>query len=374
MKNLLSAFFIFFVISIICTGQINYPFSDTKNNRDIQAYWYNIPQDSVIFENGDKLIFQSALHIYGKTPEDDFQVQVKVFLKNGKKVFEKIFEIKKTVKPYFMEFNNGYFKLRHAVEYLKENPDKIIVTIKSSKEERRKEIKCRYYKLSGKITDFKGKPVKAFIGVCPDSFLSEQLGKWSDSQGNYEIFLPERTYNALIVETAGKGMTDLEAWAWHTIVDSDQVMNFKIGNGEVYNLNVWVNNGGGNSYFISFRPMVLGRVFPPKNYVLSINGKKFNVSELVPPLNSEDLKIKINGKKAEIISIQKYFETGFLTRTIGLLSYLIQVSRKGFDTLGKQTVVVEYEKEIEINGKKVKVNSMGCFQFYLNYEGLSKYF
>ena len=27
----------------------------------------------------------------------------------------------------FIEFNNGYFKIKHAVEFSKENPDEIVV-------------------------------------------------------------------------------------------------------------------------------------------------------------------------------------------------------------------------------------------------------
>jgi hypothetical protein len=307
-------------------------------------------------------------------PKEDFSLQVEVYSPGNRKVWDKVLEIKQSVKPYFMEINDGYFKIRQVVEYLKETPDRIEVTIKSAKEQRKKVIKCRYHRLFGKITDFRGRPLKAFIGVCPDSFLSERLGKWSDSGGNYEIVLPERTYNALIIETVDKGVSNLEAWAWHIIVDEDQELDFKIGNGEVYNLNVWVNNGGGDAYFISFRPMLLKKIFPPKNYSLQLNEQEFNVAELAPPLGKEDLVIKINGKKAQIISIQKYFETGFLGQNFGLLSYLIQVSRQGLSRIGKQTVQVEYEKQIEVKGRKMKINSMGYYQFYLNYGGLSKYF
>ncbi len=31
----------FFFTTGICLGQINYPFLNTEENRDIQVYWYN---------------------------------------------------------------------------------------------------------------------------------------------------------------------------------------------------------------------------------------------------------------------------------------------------------------------------------------------
>jgi len=54
--------------------------------------------------------------------------------------------------------------------------------------------------------------------------------------------------------------------------------------------------------------------------------------------------------------------------------YLIQVLRKGPASFGKQTVVVEYDKYVEIDGKKNRISSMGLCQFYLNYNGQSEYF
>ena len=56
-----------------------------------------------------------------------------------------------------------------------------------------------------------------------------------------------------------------------------------------------------------------------------------------------------------------------------MLAYLIQVSQI-YPSFGKQTIMVEYDKTIEIDGKTVYHNSMGYFQFYLNFEGMSKYY
>jgi len=228
-----------FSISIIGIAQINYPFTDQEGNRDIKAYWYNIPKGSAELA-GNKLDLNPSLHIYGKAPGEEFKVKVKVYLKSGEKVFDHIFDIKKedTQKPYSIKFIKGFFKLTYPVEYLEQDPDKIMVTIQSSEEERTKEIRCRYHKLFGKATDFNDKPFKVYILVCPDAFAGVGIGTICDSQGNYEIELPERTYNSILAVDKTYGTKTLEAWGWHIIMDSDQQLDFKVGTGEVYNLNV----------------------------------------------------------------------------------------------------------------------------------------
>ncbi len=360
-----------FLVCTLSAAQIGYPFLDDENDRDIQAYWYNIPPGSIALDIGQKMDFHSSLHIYGKAPADEFQVHVKAFLKNGDQALEKRFEINRAVESNFVEFRNDFFKIIHPVEYTKENPDKIGVTLSSAKGTRSKEIECRYHKLSGKITDFNGKPFKAPIAICPDGFASESLGKWSDEEGRYEIWLPERTYNAIIAFPKSYGMTELEAWAWHILIDADQNIDFKVGTGEVYNLNVWPNNGGGSSFFISFRPMVLWTM-EQKKFPVTINETEFSITDASPELKPEDFKITVNGKEVEIISCQKYYETGRPGK--GMPSYLVQVNSKGLKHPGKMTVIVEYEKEVERNQKNIMCTSMGVFQFYSNYNGLSKYF
>lgn len=361
-----------FLIPASLSAQVPYPFIDAEGNRDIQAYWYNIPQASVLEEKGNQRDFQSSLHLYGMAPAEKFQVEVRVYLKNEKKVFEKLFELNKALKGGNVEFRKDFFKIVEPVEFLKENPDKIIVTIKSPKGKRTKEIKCRYHKLSGKVTDFEGKPMKAYVIACPDAFAGDSLGKCSDDQGNYEIDLPERTYNAIEANTEKYGVSLLEAWAWHIIMDSDQTIDFKIGNGEVYNLNVWTNNGGGWNYFLSFRPMVLDLDKKAKDYPLNLGSQEIPIHDLAPNLLPKDIRVRVNGQDVDIISLQKFYETP--ATDLGMPNYLVQVKRKGEAVFGKQTVQVEYDKEVEIDGKKVRCISMGVCQFYLNFYGLSYYF
>ncbi len=52
---------------------------------------------------------------------------------------------------------------------------------------------------------------------------------------------------------------------------------------------------------------------------------------------------------------------------------LLQVERAGLEKTGKQTVTVEYKKEIDVDGKKLVSTSLGHCQLQLNFYGLSEY-
>lgn len=378
-KLILLITFINLFCATLSFAQNNYPFNDTSSSDDIRAYWYNVPQDSVKMEIlNQNFNFHSLLQIYGKAPGDSFHVQAKVYSKSGEKVFDDNYEISKgkTQKSYSTQFNGSFFTLECPVDYLAQNPDKIIVSVISADGELTQEIKCRYHRLYGNVTGYDGKPFEGIISIGPETFISG-IGKKCDSSGKYEIELPERTYNTIICFDESYGINTLEVWAWHIIMDSEQRLDFKIGTGEVYNLNVWTNNGGPDTYFISFRPMMLP-LTESKNinellanitkYPVTINKKEFLVSSEVFDLEPEDIKVWINGKETQIISVQKYFETG---QDNAQTAYLVQVDRKGLNRIGKQTVRVEFIKDIEKDGIKAHRNSMGFYQFNLNFTGLS---
>jgi len=356
----------FFISVSVFPAQIPYPFCDTGQDNDILAYWYYFPEAVVKMETGDVIAFHSSLHLYGRAPADKFRVKAEAYLQDGKKIFEREFESEAA------EISHGFFKIRYPVDHSETLPDRIVVSITSAQGRRTQEIRCQYHKVFGTLGDFDGNPAKGFIFVGPDGFAGENLGIETDENGAYEMFLPERTYNCLIPNTQAYGSTALEAWGWHIIVDSDQEIDFKIGTGEVYNLNVWPNNGGGSTYFISFRPMVLAQARQKKTFQVELDGRSFAIGDLSPDLEANDFRVTVNGEVAEIISLQKYYETRRPGN--GLKAYIIQVDKTKAGIFGKQTVTVEYDKLFEIEGKQVRASAMGCFQFYLNYGGYSKYF
>lgn len=353
-------------------SQVHFPFDNENDHSSILAYWYNCKPDSVKMVAFDQTgYFNSSLQVYGPVIADSFEVKVDVFLTGNIPAYSNTFAVQKGTPaknaPYKVSFVNNFFRIMTPVDQLSSDPERIKVTLVSVDKKMEKTILPTYHKISGHMKDFNDKPLRSFILIQPDAF-EEACGVWSDEDGYYEITLPERVYNTFYVNDGNYKSTTMETWSWHMIVDQDQVLDYKIGTGEVYNLNVWPNNGGYNSLFISFRPMILrDKDFEDKTRV--INDKTFKWLDSAPQLDIKDLNITINGQETEIYSIQPYMETGD-KYTMG--ACLIQV-RQLNPTFGKQTIKVEYNKTVEKDGKPVPQNSMGYFQFFVNYSGESAF-
>ena len=372
MKKVFNILIIIVCCNFYCYSQVHFPFKTGDRQSSVLAYWYNCKSDTAVFAGiNHKSWLHSTLQIYGPFIADSFYVTAEVFLPdNNNKAYINSFMVKKDLKnkEYSISVRNNYFLLISAVPQFKSNPDKIRITISAPGEQiLEKMIYCKYHKLYGHMYDFRGNPLRAFIMIYPDGF-DDACGIWSDSEGYYEIDLPERTYNAFYVNDGNYKSTTLEAWAWHMIMDNDQELDFNIGTGEVYNLNVWANNGGFSTFSVSFRPMVLN-MDHETSYIQKMNDKEFSYINIAPELEIKDLKISINGEPAEIYSLQKYFETG---KESAMPAYLVQLRRLS-PTFGKQTIRVEYDKTIEKDGNKIFQNSIGYFQFYVNFLGYSDF-
>jgi hypothetical protein len=321
---------------------------------------------------GQTIQFQSTLEIYGTAPSESFLVSAQVTMPDGTTGFSREFVVSKqpTDGSYQVQRRGKFFRLTTTTHYVPVPPSTITVKIQAEGKAWIKEMICRYHMFSGHVTDFSGKSFRAAIIVRPDDFDSG-TGVWTDESGNYSMLLPERVYSNVFVDDESYGMQTAEAWGWHIIVDKDQTMDFKVGTGEVYNLNVWPNNGGAKTYFVSFRPMSIYLYQNAgKKATVYIDGKESEFIDIAPELKQKDITVRFNGSEAGIVSLQKYYEW---TSGKAMTAYLLQVSREGLESIGKQTVTVEYRSEGEVQGKQVVHTSLGVFQFYPNFTGLSFY-
>jgi hypothetical protein len=356
--------------TVAAAAQSPYPFTDTEGNRDILAYWYNVPKS----ENRG---FYSTLQILGMAKGDGLKVTAAIYDRSGTKVLEKAFtpvdqsEANASATASGGIKGDGAFYIECEVPQQKESPAKIVVTVESAEGKRVKEIACRYHRIRGTITDFDGEPVKAYISFGPDGF-SGQIGVWGDAEGHYEIEVPERTYNTVQVNNDNYKKTILEPWGWHVVVDRDERMDFKIGTAEIYNLKAWSNNYSKKAFLLSFRPMTLAncpRLY--KKYQTEINGAKRDVIDIAPELDATDVRVTINGRPATVLSVQRYYETG---DKYTMPAYIVQVSGAGIDTRDKTTFVVEYDKTIECEGKQYRCTSMALYQERFGRLGFSPYY
>jgi hypothetical protein len=342
-----------------------------SNKYIINAYWYNTPEskDFILKIDKSKLMSGPSLQILGELSDSPIELETKVFQKDGKIVFTKKFLIDSSAKPldYKVKIKkNGTYKLICKVPHLKQNPSKIVISIKGKNNiVAMQEIECKYYKLTGTIQDFDGNPlkIKTFISIQPDDFDEDSyIGTWPDDNGNYNMDLPARTYNSILAVAEEYGISNLECWGWNILMNSDQTLKLKIGNGEIYNMNVWKNNGGGNSFFISFRPMIL----LPKDYnaigdSIKINGKYFKLINYSPVLDLENIHVFVNGIECKVISLQQYFETTSLKQAMP--AYIAQVNfKEKLQNSYNQTYCIEFKKSLEYNKIKKQYNGMCYFQ------------
>jgi hypothetical protein len=336
--------------------------------KTIKAYWYNVPADSVSFTLIKQTArFRSTLQIFGPIPGATFTVRATAYNDGNRRVFDRTFAIRegKPDSTFSLTANGDSFLLVCPVEQLPRNPEQLEVVISSPEKQYSRQVRCRYHRLFGKITDFEGRPFRAFVSIRPDAFDFDTT-IWSDAGGNYSIELPERTYSNIAVVDEYYFLKVAVSWAWLVFLDSDQQIDFKVGTGEVYNLKVWPNNGGYKTFLVSFRPMDITGM---KTGSVSLGGETYKLTEFAPELRPEDMTVRVNGQPAKIISLQHYYETG---PGNAMRACLLQVERTSAIRPGKQTVAVEFSKETEIGGKQVRCTSLGQCQFTLNYYGLSE--
>lgn len=331
----------------------------------IKAYWFNNRQGA-----------QDIIHPDFFTPKTFFRVQAEIpnivgpaevsisAVCGGIAVFKNTYAIKEIEQ-------GGIVTLFESADTLESDPELLEIKIIADGNTYMQSIECEYAAISGRTTDFSGNPFPAAVIFNMDAFegIESGMGVWSDEDGYYSVRLPKGEYNSVFVDDNSYGKTSLEAWGWKMIVDRSETHNFKIGNGEVYSMDVWANNGGCQSLFVFFRPIVLSCVMQvmaqEDKPLVTVNDKHFRLEELSPDISVEDVSVEINGLKIENILLQKIYE--ITPDGNAMPAYILQCKRP-FGA-GKQTMVLEYNFK---DSKGKTAQSQGRTQFhYTNTSGLA---
>lgn len=328
----------------------------------IKDVWYfNCKQGKEEFLQSDFFSTSSHIGIYCEFTELTFPLTISVCGYCGTSlVFEKNTEIA----------NDGlsggiYIKAaeKNALIKIGETkdcyPDFIHVSCTSGSQHSELDKKCGYSVISGNVSNFDGKPFPSAVMLYRYGFEDGPyiIGTWTDKCGSYSLKIPNGLYNAVYSDDSSYGSGSLECWGWHFIADRDETVNLKIGSGEVYSLNVFTDNGGINNLFLSFRPMLY---YKKDEYEVILGKNKFNVTDIAPELETDDITVTINGKSSRVISLQKIYETaddGF-----SMPMYIVQVSKPlDCDLTDKQTVILEYDTKDRLEKRAA---SRGFVQFY----------
>lgn len=328
----------------------------------IYAWWFENKQDASEVLQPEIFVPKTCFGVYAELDKIEYPFTVKVIAElNGKQLYNSDFTIKsgnEAYETYDVRCTDSTFTIKALAENISGLPDKISVEIDNGGNHYAETVKCEYARLYGKITDFDGKPFPALVQMQRVGFDKDiSIGVWSDKNGEYSAVVPKGCYNSFFIDDESYGKTSLESWCWHMLIDGDEEINFKIGNGEVYSLSVWCNNGGGQTLFFYFRPMILGK---KSEYEVEINGQSRMVNDISPELEAEDITVTLNGRKLKIISLQRVYET---TENSVMPAYIMQTERLS-GAVGKQTAVVEYNTAKRSAELGYTAQSQGRVQFY----------
>ena len=142
------------------------------------------------------------------------------------------------------------------------------------------------------------------------------------------------------------------------LVDGDEIHDFKIGNAEVYDLSVSVNADNAERLRLSFRPMVLPQIRFEKTETI-LDGEKVFLWNNQPDIDKSDLRITVDGKSVEILSLEKYYS--FFRRKkdkIAMICYFADIKKPEFSK-NKALIVLEY-----ITNSEYKTQSQGRTYIY----------
>ena len=335
----------------------------------IDAWWFENQQNENEILQPELGFPKTQLGIYAELEELVYPFKIIAAAKKGsEEIYSREFEIVKgeTSKDYEITCDDCGFLFKSVTDEVTGLPDEITVKIVIGEKEYSETVKCEYVKLYGKITDFEGKPYPAVVAFRRIAFGTDyaEMAVWSNTEGEYSVTVPKGRYNNFFVCDHGYGQTVLENWSWNMLVVQDEEHNFKIGNGEVYSLSPWCNNGGGQTMLFWFRPMILPSI-KNKNYEVEINGEKRTVNDISPELEISDIKVTLNGKALKVISLQMVYETG---TDYAMPAYILQTERpnRASEVVGKQTVIVEYDNSHRKDKVGYLAQSQGRTQFYFN--------
>lgn len=336
------------------------------NKVKLEAWWFENTQKQEEILQPSEVMVKTHFGIYAEMEEITYPFTINVTAAQQEKEFyheEFVIENgEESNERYEIDCGGGIITFQGIPKDIVGLPDQITVEIKMQEKVFTETVFCEYARLHGKITDFDGNPFPAPVFLARVGFAgSGSMGTWSNKEGEYSVVVPKGCYNTFYVDDNTYGVKTLENWSWHMIVDQDEEFNFKVGNAEVYSLCVWSNNGGSSTLFFWFRSMMLPSI-RQKEYEIELHGSKRKVNDISPELELEDITVTINGIPRKVISLQKIYETG---NSYTMPSYILQTDRPaGFEAMGKQTAVVEYNTAKRSEELGYTAQSQGRCQFF----------
>lgn len=181
--------------------------------------------------------------------------------------------------------------------------------------------------IEGTVRDGKGQPVtKCDVFFNKEKWITDDsVHVTCNEKGQYRAEIAPGHYNSLYICDEDKyARTALEFWGWNLTLTESQVIDAAFDTIEVYSLSTWVSNGGSNSLFASFRPMLLQNAsmeqkmqLTPANWTRkTVNGKALQVLDVSPELTHGTIAGFIDGSPITLVdffwSYEKFDQCGGL--------------------------------------------------------------
>lgn len=194
-------------------------------------------------------------------------------------------------------------------------------------------------RLYGRVTDFRGNGLDSVSVRLKNRKFQNLYETLTDNDGKFSLFIEKGIYYCLYaIKLSEYRKASLEYWAWVVPVFNDLEINPRYDNLEIYGVNVFEPQvTPQETYQIYFRPMSLKKGNPQRIE----KGDTINMApETISP---EELEIKINGIRSEIIIINKVVE---FARGNYFYGYCVQVFKPAMNqsTLSPTEVADGWDK------------------------------
>lgn len=167
--------------------------------------------------------------------------------------------------------------------------------------------------IKGTVVDGSGKPVsKCDIFFNKEKWISDDsVHVTCNEYGQYEAKIDAGHYNSMYVCDEDKyAKTALEFWGWNLNFTESQTLDVAFDAIEVFSLSAWASNGGSNSIFTSFRPMLLQNSSATQAMKLSgknfyhkvVEGRQLAIFDISPTVSFDSIVGTLNSNPIELLS------------------------------------------------------------------------
>ena len=310
----------------------------------INGWWFENKQNKKEIRQPEWFTPRTHFSVYLENDEFVFPLQISILAnKDGEELFSAKYIINglQDTDEYEVLQQGNALLFKGFADGIQGLPDSLTIQVFCNNQVNQSIIPLTYATIRGKTTDFQGKAFPSAVVFQRKLFggKTPSIGVWSNTKGEYSVTIPTGEYGSFYVDDNSYNRTTLENWSWNMRVDCDETHNFKIGNGEVYNLSVTEEENG---LIITFRPMVLPSIKQVQS-TLYIDGEEYLLMDIQPDILQEDLNVSIDGQSVPILSVERDYEKIIDgDKKIALIIYKIRIDKP--ETIkGGEVLFLEYQ-------------------------------